>query len=276
MHKCQAVAASFLSEWFAADETFALLVRLPEEARTVQRIVRVTDLMKSNYLGWLAFENCRGGNVYFSINPLVPGATRRTKDAVAEAKGLYLDLDSDGGAKLAALRRSENVPQPNAVIQTSAGKYQVLWCVHGFTIPEQEAMLKILAEAFGGDRACTDCARVFRLPGFFNRKYIPAPLVTVEIGSDQSIYRPADFKLDMPVIETLKSTTIRPARLGESRTQSESDWKWVMSQLRAGNPPDEVVRMLAASRNDKPNPIYYAQRTVSARRASLCPGSGTL
>src|SRR5271165_2483106 len=98
MHKCQAVAAKFLSEWFAADETFALLVRLPDEARTVQRIVRVTDLMKSNYLGWLAFENCRGGNVYFSINPLVPGATRRTKDAVAEAKGLYLDLDSDGDA----------------------------------------------------------------------------------------------------------------------------------------------------------------------------------
>ena len=71
MRKCQAIAGEFLSEWFTADETFALLVRLPEEARTLQRIVRVTDLMKSNYLGWLAFENCRGGNVYFSINPLV-------------------------------------------------------------------------------------------------------------------------------------------------------------------------------------------------------------
>ena len=236
MHKCQAVAAEFLSEWFAADETFALLVRLPDEARTLQRIVRVTDLMKSNYLGWLAFENCRGGNVYFSINPLVPGATRRTKDAVAEAKGLYLDLDSDGDAKLAAIRRSENVPQPNAVIQTSTGKYQVLWRVHGFTIPEQEAMLKILAETFGGDRACTDCARVFRLPGFFNRKYAPAPLVTVEIGSNQPIYCPADFRLEMPVVETLESTAIRPARPGESRTQSEADWRWVISQLRAGNP----------------------------------------
>ena len=32
MHKCQAVAAKFLSDWFAADETFALLVRLPDEA----------------------------------------------------------------------------------------------------------------------------------------------------------------------------------------------------------------------------------------------------
>ena len=95
-------------------------------------------------------------------------------------------MDSDGDAKLAAIRHSENVPQPTAVIQTSTGKYQVLWRVHGFSIPEQEAMLKVLAETFGGDRACTDCARVFRLPGFFNRKYNPASLVTVEMGETKA------------------------------------------------------------------------------------------
>jgi len=269
MRKYQTIASEFLSEWFTAEETFALLVRLPEEARTMQRIVRVTDLMKSNYLGWLAFENCRGGNVYFSINPLVASATRRTKDAVADAKGLYLDLDSDGDAKLATIRCSENIPEPSAVIQTSTGKYQVLWRVHGFSIPEQEAILKVLAEAFGGDRACTDCARVFRLPGFFNRKYAPAPLVTVENACNQPVYCPADFRIEMPAIETLESTAIRPARPGESRTQSEADWRWVIAQLRAGNPPNEVVRILAASRHDKPNPIYYAQRTVDVASAVI-------
>jgi hypothetical protein len=49
--------------------------------------------MKSNYLGWLAFENGHGANVYLSINPLSPGAKKRIKSAVAAAKGLYLDLD---------------------------------------------------------------------------------------------------------------------------------------------------------------------------------------
>jgi integrase len=39
--------------------------------------------------------------------------------------GLYLDLDSDGDAKLATIRRSDNIPEPSAVIQTSTGKYQV-------------------------------------------------------------------------------------------------------------------------------------------------------
>jgi hypothetical protein len=83
-------------------------------------------------------------------------------------------LDSGGDRKLAAVRESNAVPPLSAVIHTSVGKYQVIWRVKGFTIPEQEAMLKGLAELFGADRACTDCARVFRLPGFLNRKYTPA------------------------------------------------------------------------------------------------------
>ena len=53
MHKYQAIAAEFLSEWFTADETFALLVRLPDEARTLQRIVRVTRSDEVE-LSWLA------------------------------------------------------------------------------------------------------------------------------------------------------------------------------------------------------------------------------
>jgi hypothetical protein len=85
VHKYQAIAAEFLSEWFNRDETFALLVRCANEARSLQRIIRVTDLLNRNYLGWLAFENYRGGNVYFSINPLAHNARRRTKDAVIEA-----------------------------------------------------------------------------------------------------------------------------------------------------------------------------------------------
>jgi hypothetical protein len=274
VHKHQAIAGDFLSEWFTRDATFALLVRHPDEARTLQRIIRVTDLMKRNYLGWLAFENCRGGNVYFSINPLAQNATRRTKDAVAEAKGLYVDLDTDGDAKLAAIHRSESVPPPTAVIHTSTGKYQVLWRVYGFSISEQEAMLRTLAETFGGDRACTDCARVFRLPGFFNRKYIPAILVTAEFGDAKAVYSPSDFRLKTPCVGTVEANATRPRKLGESRTQSEADWKWVMGQLRAGKPAHEVVRILAASRRDKPSPIYYAQRTVDVASAVISARAG--
>jgi hypothetical protein len=267
MRKRQQIAERFLSEWFEPQDTFALLVRQPETSRTLQRIVRLPDLMKSNYLGWLAFENSRDANIYFSINPLSFGAKKRTKSAVAAVKGLYLDLDSDGDLKLANLRESNNVPPPSVVIHTSMGKYQVIWRVQGFTIPEQEAMLKGLAERFGGDRACTDCARVFRLPGFFNRKYAPAFPVASEMHAIQWIYSPSDFRLELPTLTAVQPTTISQPRPLRSQTRSESDWRWVMAQLDAGIPTQEVVQTLANIRSDKPNPLYYAHRTVDIASA---------
>ena len=87
MSKRQEIARQFLSEWFQPEDTFALLARYPQASRTVQRIVRLSDLMKSNYLGWLAFENSRGANIYFSINPLSFGAKKRTKSAVVCGEG---------------------------------------------------------------------------------------------------------------------------------------------------------------------------------------------
>lgn len=267
MRKRQHIAERFLSEWFEPQDTFALLIRHTETSRTLQRIVRLPDLMKSNYLGWLAFENTRGANIYFSINPLSFGAKNRTKSVVAAAKGLYLDLDSDGDHKLATLRESNTVPRPSVVIHTSSGKYQVIWRVRGFTIPEQETMLKGLAEAFGGDRACTDCARVFRLPGFLNRKYAPAFPVISEIHAIQLEYSPSDFRLELPTVTTVQpSTSNQPKPLG-SQTRSECDWRWVMAQLHAGIPAQEVVRTLANIRYDKPNPLYYAHRTVDVATA---------
>jgi hypothetical protein len=267
MSKFQEIALRFLSEWFRPEETFALLVRYPEASRSLQRIVRLPDLMTANYLGWLAFANSRGANIYFSINPLSFGAKKRTKSAIASAKGLYLDLDSDGDRRLATLRGSNAVPAPTAVIHTSTRKHQVIWRVKGFTIPEQEVMLKGLAERFGGDRACTDCARVFRLPGFFNRKYSPAFPVTVDMQPTQLEHSPSDFGLELANAADDRPHQIdRKTRLG-SRTRSESDWRWVKAQLNAGIPAEEIAQTLSKIRSDKSNPHYYAHRTVDIAMA---------
>jgi hypothetical protein len=267
MPKCQEIAQRFLSEWFQPEETFALLARYPLAPHTLQRIVRLSDLMKSNYLGWLAFENSRGANIYFSINPLLFGAKKRTKSAVAAAKGLYLDLDSDGDCGLAVLHESNAVPSPTAVIHTSMGKHQVIWRVKGFTIPEQEVKLKELAETFGGDRACTDCTRVFRLPGFLNRKYSPAFPVSLDMRATQLEYLPSDFRLELLSVAHVQPHHMDRPRSFGSRTRSESDWRWVMAQINAGISAQEIVQTLANMRSDKPNPDYYANRTVDMATA---------
>ena len=83
-----------------------------------------------------------GANIYVSANPLIPGSRKRTKEFVASVRHLYIDIDTDGEARLAALRASDRVPSPNAILSTSPGKYQALWRVAGFDFDSQEQMLK--------------------------------------------------------------------------------------------------------------------------------------
>jgi|ERR1017187_5449638 hypothetical protein len=263
------VAAEFMSRCFAPGETIGILLRRQSPAETVQRVVTRECALATRYLGWLACQNATGSNVYVAANPLRPGSRNRTKECVAEVRHLYLDLDSDGETRLAELRSSNSVPIPAAIVQTSQGKYQVLWRVEGFTFPQQESMLKVLALTFGGDPACTDCNRVLRLPGFLNQKYDPAHLVMVEYPSD-SISHPEDFRLD---IQTIKGGPIRgpfgPEKPVGKRSHSEQDWAWVLRELDRRKDPVKLTRTLAERRSDKPDPMYYAQRTVDVASARL-------
>ena len=120
------IAAEFLRRSFDSRETIAILLRRVSPAVTVQRIVRFESALAPRYLGWLASENVAGANVYVAANPLRAGSRKRTKESVAAIRHLYLDLDTDADAKLAALRSSETVPVPTAIVSTSSGKYQVL------------------------------------------------------------------------------------------------------------------------------------------------------
>ena len=268
------VAGEFLAQWFDVEDTFALVLRHADPSRTRQRIVRQGDLFKSNHLGWLAHENAHGANIYFSVNSFFPDSKKRTKNAIAEPRALYLDLDEDGDRKLDAIRASAKVPPPSVVIRTSPSKYQILWRVRGFSIPEQEATLKTLASAFGGDRACTDCARVLRLPGFFNRKYVPACPVTLESEGIPTVYSTEDFRLEIPSLTQAHCSSLYVGQQPRSGTRSENDWAWVMAQLAAGVPANQVVRALVALRTDNPNPQYYALRTVDVASAVLWARKG--
>ena len=158
-----AAAAEFLTRCFAPGETIALLLRREVPAATIQRIVQLETALAPHYLTWLAHENADGANVYVAANPLRSDSRKRTKECIVAVRHLYLDLDTDGEARLSSLRASDAVPPPNAIISTSLGKYQTLWRVDGFTLEQQESALKLLAITFGGDPACTDCNRVLQI-----------------------------------------------------------------------------------------------------------------
>jgi hypothetical protein len=262
-------AADFLTHCFAPGETIALLLLREVPAVTIQRIVRLETAIEHRYLGWLAQENAAGANIHVSANPLRSDSRRRTKECIASVRHLYLDLDTDGETRLNSLRASDSVPPPNAVLSTSLGKYQVLWRVEGFTLEQQESALKLLAITFGGDPACTDCNRVLRLPGFLNCKYDPVYPVTVEYPGD-STWNSDDFRLDILAADAiLSSCAIAVRKQPANHSNSEHDWAWVLHELARGKDAAKLTRKLASLRADKPNPLYYAQRTVDVASARL-------
>src|ERR1035441_3655967 len=262
-------AADFLTRCFAPNETIALLVRRESPNQTLQRIAPLEHALAPRYLGWLAHENSIGANIYVAANPVRPASRKRTKESIAAVRHLYLDLDTDGEARLASLRASDAVPIPNAIVSTSLGKYQVLWRVDGFTLEQQESALNLLAITFGGDPACTDCNRVLRLPGFLNCKYDPAWPVTVEYPGD-STWNSDDFRLDILAADAIfSSRSITPRKHSANHTNSEHDWAWVLHELALGKDAAKLTRKLASRRADKPNPLYYAQRTVDLASARL-------
>jgi len=272
------IAVNFLTRSFTSSETIALLLRREDAPRPQQRVVTLEQVLAPRYMAWLAHENERGADIYVSANPLLPGSRKRTKECIASVRHVYIDIDEDGDARLATLRASDRVPVPTAILSTSPGKYQALWRVAGFSFELQEQILKLIAQAFGGDPACTDRNRVLRIPGFLNRKYSPAHPVAVEYPVDAT-YGPDDFRLD-----DVAGSSVLPLR-GDARkssansitgkhSHSESDWAWVLSELSHGHDATKLTRELVFRRADKANPEYYAQRTVDVASARLWLAEG--
>ena len=268
------VAADFLIRCFAPDETIAILLRHEKPTATMQRIVPLERVLAPRYLAWLSHENRDGVNIYVAANPIRPGSRKRTKESVACVRHLYLDIDTDGDARLAKLQASKDVPPPTTILSTSLGKYQVLWQVAGFDFEHQEETLKLLTIVFGGDPACTDRNRVLRVPGFFNHKYDPAHMVTAHYPCD-SVWTSRDFKIDRSTVDAeVLGRTVAAQQQPGKRSNSESDWAWVSRRLVSGIDAQKLTRELASRRADKSNPLYYAQRTVDVASARLWLSEG--
>jgi hypothetical protein len=93
--------------------------------------------------------------------------------------------------------------------------------------------------------------------------------VTVEYPGD-STWKCDDFRLDILAADGLLPTHPIPARKSTSNhTHSEHDWSWVLHELSRGKDAAKLTRTLASLRADKPNPLYYAQRTVDVASARL-------
>jgi hypothetical protein len=260
---------------FQPSDRIAVLVRNQKRRETVQRISTVDKIAGTSFQEWMRYKNDKDGcDVYVGMNALKPGAFTRTKEDILAIRHLYVDLDQDGSTSLAAIEKSNLVPPPSYVLNTSPDKYQVIWKVEDIALAGAEALLHAMARQFDGDHAATDSTRVLRVPGFKNKKYDQDFLVAIQSRTDRT-YHLRDFKLRTEPVESdyrQPRHSLRKPESSEPRriSQSERDWAYVKSSLASGADPDELISQLAHSRAaDKPDPQYYARLTVTKALAEL-------
>lgn len=258
-------AEEYLKANYEPGDHLAVLLHHRVKSDTIQRVNTAEAIASDKWQAWLRHANANGYDVYISQNTLTGDSPRRRKQDVAAIRHVYLDLDQDGDRALKAIETSVRLPRPNFVIDTSPGKHQVIWKVQGMSQVDAENLMRAMAREFGGDPAATDSTRVLRLPGFYNKKYEAPYRIEARQGSAE-LYRLADFKVSMEESQaSIPTTSQRPAGQGSSnkRTHSERDWHWVMRQLRQGDSAESLIHKLEQSRQDKPNPGYYARLTVT-------------
>jgi hypothetical protein len=243
-----------------------------------QRIASAETIASDGFQAWLSHQNAQRNEVYISMNALQPGARGRTKADVAVIRHIYLDFDANGTESVRQLFQRQDLPVPSHVINTSPDKWQVTWRVQGFVKDEAEHLQRALARETGADPAATDCARVLRLPGFFNHKYARPHLVRVEphAAREGIVYGPEHF----PQFSVEERSARRPfdptGPIGARKlpsghlSQSERDWAFAKRALARGEPEEVVIAAIASHRRyDKHDPQYYAERTVRKAAAEL-------
>jgi hypothetical protein len=261
----------YIRELFKPGDRIAICWKMHTEPAFHQRFLSAHAAAKDPYQRFLRAMNAQGNNIYIGMNPLRPSSRSRTKADISEVRHVYLDLDHSAETNLEALLRSTTVPKPNFVLNTSPGKYQVIWRVKGLQSNDGESLMRALARQHSGDPATVDISRVLRLPGLHNKKYDATFQITAR-KLTCAIYSPQDFPaFNLP--PTSLAGTRSASKL--TNTPSHHDWAYVCHALWGARDPgavratltDELMRR-ALARN-KPKPRYYAELTFEKAAAYI-------
>ncbi len=286
----------YIKENFDKNDRLAVVMVNKEKNQVVQKFATADKIASEDYQKYLRYMNANGYNIYVSMNPIKDGETARTKDAIKEVKHIYLDIDENGKKVLDNIKKDVaegKLPQPNYVLETSPGKYQVVWKAQGFSKDEAEKLMRTMANNYGTDKAATDVSRVLRIPGFQNKKYQDYVRVKAERFTGD-VYTPEHFRVERKQEDgrgkewgdsknkMKKEIEVKPQKGNDkekeknrSLTQSELDWHKAVEQVLYRTNLKDIANYFIKSRQDKPNPEYYATITTAKAYAKVSADRGT-
>ena len=132
----------YLRENFQPGDRIAVVLIQKQTHKVIQRIASVDKVAGSEFQAWLRHANASKYEVYVGMNALKPEAHSRTKGDVAAIRHIYLDFDHNGTAAVQSMIKRDDLPEPNYLVNSSPGKWQVVWKVEGFQHEEAERLMR--------------------------------------------------------------------------------------------------------------------------------------
>ena len=173
--------------------------------------------------------------VFWTVNVLKPGATRRKAEEVERIAAVFVDLD---GQPLPP--DGFHLP-PTAVVESSAGRFHAYWAVHGLLLEEFSTVQKHLAGLYGGDTAVHDPPRVMRLPGYWHGKQEPGFLTRILEARPEAQYARADLLGGVPGLrEALNAAEAERERRQQDAQQRRAEAERLRNELQGGAVTDQA------------------------------------
>ena len=299
MEKSKEILLEHFKKIFLKEDDTVAFVLLKKDYKPFQIFKKIGDIDDS-FIEFLEKNNNNGYSVYGSVNPLLPNPSKRTKDFYSKnQRRLWLDLDNKKDnyilSRFKQFLIDFNLPKPNQIIQSSEGNYQIYWVL------DKEYDFEILSKAmlrmniFLKLDHTQDITRILRLPGFYNKKpgkndFVYCPFnglnkLPVNINSFAKI---DNIEIQTPNNENIKSNimplsdekgelwnfkvnstqtardiyNISTKRL-KDKSLSEIDLSFAKI-LHINNVSIEIIKtlLISSATGRKPNPEYYAQKTI--------------
>jgi RecA-family ATPase len=157
---------------------------------------------------WAQAEDRPGLSIYYCVNPLLPDATRRSLETVAEITCLHVDLDFKDVVEDPDTidQRLRQLPLPPTEVRDSGGGRHVIWNLRepirrdDPDFEPTKALLKRLTQCLCGDPAPAHIAALLRQPGTHNTKR-GEPILCQTLWNGGGAVDPGDIKAMLDLVQ---------------------------------------------------------------------------
>lgn len=270
----------FLRPFFDAGDTVCLRVFDDKKTGTFQGMKLECEAGKIGGLAdTLHRHNAQGRGIYFVINHGGHEDTNITRINAQFVECDDLPIEEQ-------LARIDSFPLPPSMVVRTRKSLHTYWLMQGARVEDFRRVQKKLVAHFGGDPACVNESRVFRLPGFNHCKGEPVPVVCVRFNPERR-YTQAQLEEVLPALleeERAADPPPKGTRHGltlvgkrclfiqhceqNAKTLSEADWYAMISNLAVFEGGEAAIHALS-----KAYPKYSREET--RRKISHFLRSGT-